>query len=202
MNSQGPIPLWVHCVSAFLEVFRFFFLYSWCLKCYIDVLSCHSFFILCAWPVETYFLRFHKMLCSFSSVSFLTLFPGMHIDQISELLKVKESESRFSCVQLCDPVDCSPPDSSVHGFFRQEYWNEQPFPSAGNLPNPRIKLRSNLHYRQILNSLSHQGSPSKLLTGPLLSFIFFHFIFSYTVQISSSSCFNPSLEFIPLWLNR
>ena len=90
MNSQGPIPLWMHCVSAFLEVFRFFFLYSRCLKHYIGVLSCHSFFILCAWPVETYFLQFHKMLCSLSSVSFITLFPEMHIDSISELLKVKK----------------------------------------------------------------------------------------------------------------
>ena len=25
--------------------------------------------------------------------------------------------SRFSCVQLCDPMDCSPPGSSVHGIL-------------------------------------------------------------------------------------
>ena len=28
------------------------------------------------------------------------------------------------------------------GFPRQEYWNGLPFPSPGNLPNPRIELAS------------------------------------------------------------
>ena len=37
---------------------------------------------------------------------------------------------------FCDPVDCSPPGSSVPGFPRQEYWNGLPFPSPGNLLNP------------------------------------------------------------------
>ena len=26
-------------------------------------------------------------------------------------------------ITLCDPMDCSPPGSFVHGIFRQEYWN-------------------------------------------------------------------------------
>ena len=29
--------------------------------------------------------------------------------------------------------------SSVHGFFRQEYWSRLPFPSPGDLPDPGIK---------------------------------------------------------------
>ena len=33
------------------------------------------------------------------------------------------------CSTLCDPVDCSPPGSSVHGISRQEYWSGLPFPS-------------------------------------------------------------------------
>ena len=28
------------------------------------------------------------------------------------------------------------------GFSRQEYWNDLPFPSPGNLPNPGIEPRS------------------------------------------------------------
>ena len=28
------------------------------------------------------------------------------------------------------------------GFSRQEYWSGLPFPSPGDLPNPRIELRS------------------------------------------------------------
>ena len=58
-----------------------------------------------------------------------------------------------SCLTLCDPMDCSPPGSSVHGIldsgfhrildsmgFRQEYWSELPFPTPGNLPDPGISL--------------------------------------------------------------
>ena len=43
-----------------------------------------------------------------------------------------------SCLTLCDPMDCSPPGSSM-GFFRQEYWTGLPFPSPGHLPDPKIK---------------------------------------------------------------
>ena len=40
---------------------------------------------------------------------------------------------------LCDPMDCSPPDSTCMGFSRQEYWSGLPFPSPGDLPDPGIK---------------------------------------------------------------
>ena len=47
-----------------------------------------------------------------------------------------------SCPTLCDPMDCSPPGSSVHRFSRQEYWSGLPFPSPGDLPHPGIKPAS------------------------------------------------------------
>ena len=47
--------------------------------------------------------------------------------------------SRFGHVWLCDSVDCSPPDSSVMGFSRQEYWSGWPCPPPGDLPVPGIK---------------------------------------------------------------
>ena len=31
--------------------------------------------------------------------------------------------SRFSRVRLCDPTDCSPPGSPVHGILQEEYWS-------------------------------------------------------------------------------
>ena len=46
-----------------------------------------------------------------------------------------------SCPILCNPTDCSPSHSSVHGFSRQEYWSGLPCPPPGDLPNPGIKLR-------------------------------------------------------------
>ena len=47
-----------------------------------------------------------------------------------------------SCPTLATPwtVACQAPLSM--GFSRQEYWSGLPFPSPGNLPNPRIKPRS------------------------------------------------------------
>ena len=49
-----------------------------------------------------------------------------------------------SCPTLCNPMDCSPPDSFVHGDFpgRQEYWSGLPCPSPGNNLNPGIEPRS------------------------------------------------------------
>ena len=60
-----------------------------------------------------------------------------------------------SCPTLCDPMDCSPPDSM--GFSRQEYWSGLPFPFPGVFPtqgsSPGV-----LHGRPILFPLSHQES--------------------------------------------
>ena len=43
---------------------------------------------------------------------------------------------------FCDPIDCRPPDSSVHGISRQEYWSGLPFPSPGDLPDPGMEPAS------------------------------------------------------------
>ena len=42
-----------------------------------------------------------------------------------------------SCLALCDSMDCSPPDSSVMGFSRQESWIGLPFPAPGESSRPR-----------------------------------------------------------------
>ena len=59
---------------------------------------------------------------------------------------------------LGDPVDCSPPGSSVHGIFQAGVlkrgataFTRGSFPAQGS--NPGL-----LHYRQILYLLNHQGS--------------------------------------------
>ena len=43
---------------------------------------------------------------------------------------------------LCDPLGYSPPGSSVHEIFRQEYWSGLSFPPPRDLLNPGIKPRS------------------------------------------------------------
>ena len=47
-----------------------------------------------------------------------------------------------SCPTLWDPMEYSPPGSSVHGIFQQEYWIGFPFPPPGYLPEPGIQLES------------------------------------------------------------
>ena len=41
---------------------------------------------------------------------------------------------------LCDPVDCSPPGSSVLGTLQQEPWSGLPFPPPADLPGPGTEL--------------------------------------------------------------
>ena len=53
-----------------------------------------------------------------------------------------KSEVTQLCLTLCDPMDCSLPGCSVHGFSRQEYWRGLPFPSPGVLSNPGIESGS------------------------------------------------------------
>ena len=40
---------------------------------------------------------------------------------------------------LCDPMDCSPPGSSVHGTLQPRILKWVTIPSPGDLPNPGIK---------------------------------------------------------------
>ena len=73
----------------------------------------------------------------------------------SSKCKVSVAQSRLS---LCDPRDCSPPGSFVHGFSRQEHWSGLPFPWLQGIfltqgSNPGLH-----HCRWILYHLSHQGS--------------------------------------------
>ena len=53
---------------------------------------------------------------------------GCHF--LLQCMKVRsESEVAQSCPTLSDPMDCSPPGSSVHGIMRQEHWSGVPLTS-------------------------------------------------------------------------
>ena len=52
------------------------------------------------------------------------------------------AKSLQSCLTLCNPMDCSPPGSSAHGFSRQEYWSGLPCPLPGHLPDPGMERTS------------------------------------------------------------
>ena len=68
-----------------------------------------------------------------------------------------------SCLTLCNPMDCSPPGSSISGILQARILEWLPCPPLGDLPNPGIKPES-LAFSPTLqaNSLPvshHQGSP-------------------------------------------
>ena len=57
---------------------------------------------------------------------------GCHF--LLQCMKVKsESEVAQSCPIPSNPVDCSLPGSSIHGFSRQEYWSGLPLPSLNGI---------------------------------------------------------------------
>ena len=55
-----------------------------------------------------------------------------------------------SCLTLCDPLDCSPPGSSVHGILQARIleWIAMPFSRESSRPRKGL-----LPYRQIPHSL-------------------------------------------------
>ena len=63
----------------------------------------------------------------------------------------------LSCLTLCDPMDLSPPGSSVNGILQARIleWVAIPF--------SRVLKLGLLHCRQILNHLNHQGRLGCLL---------------------------------------
>ena len=77
------------------------------------------------------------------------------------------------CPTLCDPMDCSPPGSSVHGDSPGKKTGvgshallQGIFPTQGS--NPGLP-----HCRRILYRLSHQGSPVSYRIQSPLSHIYF-----------------------------
>ena len=49
-----------------------------------------------------------------------------------------------SCLTLCDPMDWSPPGSSIRGILQARILEWVAMPPPADLPNPEIKLMSPL----------------------------------------------------------
>ena len=80
---------------------------------------------------------------------------GVSCHYLLQCIKVKsESEVAQSCPTLHDPMDCSPPGSSVHGIFQARVLEWVAIAFSGDLPILGIKSMS----------LAMQGG--FLMTGP------------------------------------
>ena len=79
-----------------------------------------------------------------------------------------------SCLTLCNPMDCSPPGSSVRGISQSRILGGLPFPPPGDLPDPGMEPVSPASPALQADSLplSHWGS---LKLNLLEKFIFKHY---------------------------
>ena len=69
---------------------------------------------------------------------FLFGFQTIHVTR-QRLLACVHAELLQSCPTVCDPMDCSPPVSSVHGILQARILEWLPCPPPGYLLNPRIE---------------------------------------------------------------
>ena len=73
-----------------------------------------------------------------------------------------------SCTTLCDPKDCSPPGSPVHGIFLGKNTGVDCHALLQRIVSTQGSNLGLLHCRQILYHLSYQGSPLWPAKGLLL----------------------------------
>ena len=110
----------------------------------------------CIWPlpssIAVLVLISHKYISYYSFLNLICLLDELMNNCISR----GESEVTQSCPTLCNPVDCSPPGSSVHGILQARIlegvaisFSKGIFPTHGS--NPGL-----LHCRQTLQPLSYQ----------------------------------------------
>ena len=102
--------------------------------------------------------------------------------------------SRFRRVQLfATPWTVARQAPLSMEFSRQEYWNGLPFSSPGHILDPGIETGL-LNCRQILNHLSYQGSPSKVVAWAIWGiFMQFSWVSPMLINYLFSSCLSFSI---------
>ena len=115
--------------------------------------------------LSSLFLSIHppNHLCTYHLSTFPSIHPSIHLSiYVCRYLSISVlccATSFQLCPTLCDPIDCSPPGSFVHGDSPGQNTGvgshsllQEIFPTQGS--NPDLP-----HCSQILYHLSHQGSP-------------------------------------------
>ena len=71
----------------------------------------------------------------------MTYLPDVMFIPVYEDEKVKESESEVaqSCPTLCNPMNCSPPGSSLHGILQARVLKWVAISFSRDLPDPGIE---------------------------------------------------------------
>ena len=84
-------------------------------------------------------------------------------------VRAREHSVAQPCPTLCDPLDCSPPGSAVHGISqaRLPEWLAIPFPRGSSRPRDGTRVSSRLHWPLGSLPLSRQEA-TLLLRGACL----------------------------------
>ena len=82
-----------------------------------------------------------------------------------------------------DAMDCGLPDPLSMGFPRPEYWNGLPFPSPGNLPDPRTEPRFSALQANALTAEPRGKPPIAILLLFHLKFLFCTFTTSTIIPM-------------------
>ena len=104
-----------------------------------------------------------------------------------------------SCPALCDPMDCSPQGSSVHGIFqaRIQEWAAISY-SREYLPNPGIKHTSFACPASVYRcfSTTPPGKPHNNFSSSNIAFIIFLVRASLIAQLVKNL---PAMQATPVW---
>ena len=109
--------------------------------------KCYTVFVI-QYTVCIYYIYIYR---------FMNIFIYVYLTLKQFLFYQKSTKSRQSCPTLCNPMDCSPPGSSVHGISQARILEWVAMPSSRGSSCPRIKPTS-LHWQVDSLPLRHQIS--------------------------------------------
>ena len=103
---------------------------------------------------------------------------------LSFMVSESESEVAQSCPTLCDPMDCSPPGSSVHGIFQARLleWVAISFSSRSSQPRDRTRVSHTAGRRFTNYILIREYLPTLKSWGYFLHLQNILFLFSLTFK--------------------
>ena len=96
-------------------------------------------------------------------------------------MKVKVTQS---CPTLCNPMDCSPPGSSVYGILQARILEWVAIPSPGDLSDPRSKPSPFVSpaFAGGFFTTTPPEKPLKVLAFVFKSMVYFELIFVFAVR--------------------
>ena len=97
---------------------------------------------------------------------------------------VTHAKSLHACLTLCDPMDWSPPGSSVHGILQPKIleWITMPSSRGSSQPRDQTHVSCGSSVAGKFFTAEPPGKPSPDLRGPSTSLTFFMTISSLTIQ--------------------